>query len=876
MRRGVVNKFNRGELDPRALTRDDVNKVNNSCSLINNFLPQRLGPMGYRPGTVYSGAIPNASYLVPFIAAADDSAILEFDTTGMRVWVDDDLVTRIASNLTLTNETFDTNITGWTDASTIPSLTAWQTGGYALLLGGGTTSAKLWQTMGDTGAYVGVETAIKIVVVEAPVLVKIGENGVDSDDIFSGTLQPGTHSLVITPVAAHPTITLISSLTYSVLVSEVSIEPAGILDLPLPDTVDTLSSIRYYQSADVVFCGSSTTPQFRVERRGTKSWSVVEYLTNDGPFGLINNTDITLTPSALTGNTTLTASDDLFTASSVGEIYKLVSAGQTVSALVTAQDTGTDSVRVTGEGAFRDFTLSIGDSWSGTVTLQRSTDDATWIDVESHTANITKVYNDGLDGSILYYRLWVKTGDFTSGLIQLSIVYAAGSIDGICRVTAFTTAVAVTVQVISPFGAVVATRNWYTGEWSETLGFPKATTIYEGRLWWAGRAKLWGSVSDAFQSFDTGLEGDSASIRRTVGFGPVETVDWLAPSSRLIMGIASDEISVRSSSFGEVLSPSNTNLKSGSTQGSAPIDAVKTDDSILFVQRSGVKVMEATYANDLDSHRSLDLMTLHPNICKEGIKRIAIARQPETRVFIVMDDGTMRIYLQDPAEDVAAWSRWSTDGLVEDVVVRPGPSEDIVNLIVNRGGNRNMERISLIGNMVAEHFDAAVLYTSPGTTITGLTHLEGETVGVWGDNEDRGTEVVSSGQITVGDSWTDVTVGLPYVANYVSNKVGKYVKASVLGTRKRVVDVHLDVLNLWPLAIQLGPSLALLEDMPLIEGGTDLDLTAMIDEYDELPFEFNGEEEVDPRIFIQATAPCEILALTYGVQQDGDSSGQED
>ena len=42
-------------------------------------------------------------------------------------------------------------------------------------------------------------------------------------------------------------------------------------------------------------------------------------------------------------------------------------------------------------------------------------------------------------------------------------------------------------------------------------------------------------------------------------------------------------------------------------------------------------------------------------------------------------------------------------------------------------------------------------------------------------------------------------------------------------------------------------------------------VVVLIDEYDKTPFEFNGENVVDPRICVRATAPCEILSMTYGV-----------
>ena len=876
MRRGILNKFNRGEIDRRAFNRDDVDKVNNSCELMENFTPMRLGPMQFRAGTVYLGAVADPTYLVPFVAATTDTAALAFTQNDLRVWVGDTSITRITSNLTLSNQTFDTDIAGWTDGSGLGSLAVWATGGYASLTGAQDTSAKLSQTFGNSGAYLGVESAIRIVVLESPVNVKIGENGVDSTDIFKGNLGVGVHSFAFTPTTSLPTVTLTNSNEYRSLISEVSIEAAGEMILPLPATITDIQTLRYAQSADVIYIGTGNTPQFKVERRGIKSWAAVEYQANDGPFGLINNTDITLTAADLSGNTTLTASEPLFSQESVGALYRLSSAGQQVNASVSAEDSGTGSIRVTGVGGTREFTISNSGVFSATITLQRSTDDATWQDVEVYTTGGSKPYNDTLDNSILYYRLHVKTGAYTSGTVILDLVYTAGTIDGECRVTAYTSSTVVNVQVLRNFGSTDATRDWYPGEWSTESGYPSAVSFYEGRLWWGGKNKVWSSVSDAYESFDSSLEGDSAMIRRTIGFGPVDRVEWLAPSSRLLMGLASDEIAIRSSSFGEVLSPSNTNLKSGSTQGVAAVEPIRIDTSIFYVQRSGVKIMDSNYSVDSDSHQSRDLMTLNPDICLAGIKRIAVSRQPETRIYAVLNDGSMRVYLFDPAEDVAAWSRVTTDGTIEDIIARPGLLEDDITLLVSRSGGRYLESLSKMGDALEQHFDSAVVLSSPGTTITGLDHLEGKTVGVWADNQDRGTYVVSSGEITVDESWSNVVVGLPFIAKYKSNKLGRYVNGSVQGKRKRVNDINLSMINYWPASLRLGPSFDDLKDMPEIEFGKPVDTTSIINEYDETPFAFDGENEVDPRICVQVTAPCTILSLTYGVLQDGDTGSAED
>jgi len=870
MRRGVYNKFNRGELDSKALLRDDVEKVNNSCSLSENLLPQRLGPTQYRSGTRFISTFSNATYHVPFVARTDDTAIIALADDHARLWVDDALVIKPQGTLTLANQEFTSNLTSWTDDSGVGSSTSWGSSGTADLYGARDTSAKLWQTFAGTGA--GVEHSVLIEIEQAPLEIRVGESGANSFDILKVTLEPGIHQLVFTPVGNTPTITLVNSNNYRGRVLYVRQGDGAVLELATPSDISELGSIRWAQSADVIFFATSSTPQFKVERRGKKSWSIVDFRMDDGPFDLINNTDTTMTISNLEGNGDITASDDYFKLTDVGRIITLTSASQRVETVLTAEDTGTDSIRVTGvESPVRRFKIETTGNLAGTLTLQRSTDDKSWQDVESYSGNKNKFYNDKLDNAILYYRLWIKVGDYTSGSVSASLNYENGSKDGIARITNFNSSTSVGAQILKNFGETVATKDWSIGEWGKDGKFPTAVALYEGRLWWAGLVKLWGSVSDEYASFDDELEGDSAPIRRTIGFGPVDRVDWIAASARLMVGLASDEITVRSSSFGEVLSESNCNLKSGSTQGVAAIEPLKVDDSLLFVQRSGVKIMDAAYSLDTDNHGNTDMMTLNPSICSPGIVRMAASRQPETRVYVVLADGTMRVHLQDPAEDVVAWSRITMNGLIKDVIVLPGLKEDVVYISIERNGVLNLERFSRLADMVTEHFDSSVLYSSPGSgVLTGLDHLNGETVGVWADGQDRGTFTVAAGSINVTTTYTTATVGLPYVARYKSNKISQYMATTsgitrVVGMLKRVVDLNMVMEDYWPGSVRVGPDFTLLEDMPLIEFGKLVDTTAVIAEYDEHPFEFNGNDDVDPRICIEVTGPAVLLGMSYGV-----------
>lgn len=86
-----------------------------------------------------------------------------------------------------------------------------------------------------------------------------------------------------------------------------------------------------------------------------------------------------------------------------------------VTKSITAQNTFTDPVQLTGN-----FNFSVSGTFSATVTVQRSTDNSTWRDVDTFTAATEEV---GYEPEVMWYRAGVKTGAFTSGTVDVRLGY---------------------------------------------------------------------------------------------------------------------------------------------------------------------------------------------------------------------------------------------------------------------------------------------------------------------------------------------------------------------------------------------------------------------------------------------------------------------
>lgn len=856
--------FNRGIMSRLAGARVDLQRTSLSAEEMVNWMPRALGSMMLRPGWQYLGSTYSdaAALLIPFVYAADDTAILEVTASGLRVWIGDEVVSRDSVSTAITNGTFESDLTGWTDSDESGGTSQWLTGGYMSLQGNGTAAAIRDQSVAVSAADVGTEHALRIVIQRGPVTLRVGSTSGGDEYINETELGTGTHSLAFTPTGTFY-VRFQSRLKWSVLVDSVAIESSGDMLVTTPWAAADLPLVRWDSSADVTYLACHGYQQRKIERRSARSWSVVKYEPMDGPYRILNTGPITLTPSALTGDITLTASKALFRSTHVGALFRSESTGQTVTASVTAQDTFTDPVRVSGVGGQRTLAILVSGTFSATVTLQYSIGEpGTWIDTTTtYTAGISTSFTDELDNQIIYYRIGVKSGAYTSGTANLTLTYASGSIIGTARVTAYTSPTQVSAVVIDDFGALTASSDWWEGAWSDYRGYPSAVGFFDGRLWWAGKARAWGSVADGYESFDDFVEGDSAPIARSFGSGPVDQISWLIATNEMFIGNASSVVHARSSSQAEALTPTNFNLRPISTQGAATVGADKIDERGLFVQRGGTRLFDVSFDTELLKYTVSDLSILVPELNSAGIVKIAVQRNPDTRVHCIRADGTVAVLVNEPSENVTAWLEIETDGEVEDVVVMPGDDEDAVYYLVNRTGGRYLERWAkeseCAGATLNKQADSFIVYSGVSTTtISGLDHLEGQTVVVWGGGVDMGTYTVSGGSITLTSAVTSAVIGLGYTATWKSmRKALNAALGTPLNQRKRISFIGLILKDTHAQGVEYGPDFTTMDPLPLIENDDEVDGDTVHADYEGDLIEFPGDWTTDARFCLRATAP---------------------
>lgn len=875
----LLYAFNRGLVSPLGLARVEMDKADILAAQMENWEPRVLGAMSVRPGTTKLGEINYVTdaevKLVPFVYSISDTAVLAFTNYSMRIWANDALVADAPATwetLNVLNSFFSTTAS-WTDVSEAGASRSLPGTGILYLTGTGTNYGAVSQAI---TVIAGKHYRIAVYISSGECSIRVGATSGAEEYMEEVFLYRGVHYLTFTPTGTTAYIWLGSRENYtSQLLYATFVPPSTALQIAVPLPTAALPKLRYQQSGDILFIAAEGYPNLQIERRANNSWSCAFFTSDNGPFRSINTSSTTLTPSALTGNITLTASRNVFKSTHVNGLFKLTSQGQNVSAILAASDTYTPPLLVTGVGTSRSFTRTISGTWAGTLTLQRSVGAVgAWEDVATVTNGVVS-YQDTFDNMYIYYRIGFKTGGYTSGVAVVAVAYAVGSTTGIVRIVSYSSPTFVSGSVVAALGSITATRDWYEGAWSGYRGFPSAVALHESRLWWAGKDRVDASVTDDYHNLNEDYVGNAGPLSRSIGVGPVDTIQWLASAQGLVVGAQAAEWVARSTSLGEPITPTNFNLRADGTRGSGGVQGIPVDHNLVFVDRTGTRLLALSPQGQ--AYTVVDLASLVPEIGLPGVIRTAVQRTPDTRIHFVRSDGTVAILTLDTVEDVRCWYEFTTDGTVKDVVVLPnGSAEDSVYYAVERtvGGSSaiylekkapSTANIGGTGNIMS---DCSFVYSGAATTtIAAGAAYANLVLSVWADGADVGPLPADGfGTVTLAVAASNVTVGRPYTAPYESVKLAHAALGGTALTQvKRIDHLGLILQNTHYQGLKYGGDFSHLDELPLIENGTTA--TGVHSTYDADSVEFNGTLDTDSRLCLQGASPrpCTVLAAVMTI-----------
>lgn len=616
-----------------------------------------------------------------------------------------------------------------------------------------------------------------------------------------------------------------------------------------------LFELKFAQSADVLYIAHPDYPPKMLQRTSDTSWALVAYTPEWGPFREENVTSSKLVKaSATTGSgITLTASGHTpFTANHVGAYWQF-------RELLASNYDKWETAKVVGAGVYRHYSGRLYYTTAGGTTGTRP-----------------PIHESGSESD----------GAVTWDFIRIDRGYA--------QITAYTSSTVVTATVIQrlPDSATAGSGifRWAEGAWSPERGYPGSVIFYEDRLVWAGSPSkpqtLWMSVSSEYTNFTSvepeGTVADDNAITITLNANDVNAIRWLADEERaLLAGTAGGEWSLRSANTSEALSPTNIQAKRSTTYGAANLPALRAGRSIIYVQKAGRKMRELAYVFEIDGFRAPDLTVLSDHITLSGVKDFTFQQEPQAIVWCVLNDGTLIGLTFEREQKVVGWHRHylggsfsSGNAVVESVTTVPSPAGDADQLwmVVKRTINGSTKRYVEFMTPLFEHNSTAqedAFYVDCGATydgaaadtISGLSHLEGQTVSVLAEGAVHPDCVVTSGSITLNREVTKAQIGLAYTRDLQTLRLEAGAADGTAQAKTKRIH-RMAVRFLSTLGVKMGPTA---DSLTRIVFRTSSDPAGSAPPLftGDISFNWEGGYETEGQIYIRCDQPlpCTILAL---------------
>jgi len=464
-----------------------------------------------------------------------------------------------------------------------------------------------------------------------------------------------------------------------------------------PYKTEDLFALQFVQSADVKYIVHQDYAPRQLSRFSDTNWTLEVVDFTGGPFMTENkDEDWTITPSAKTGDITLTASADTFEAGHVGSLWRINHLVDSNS--ITGAMSGTGSSSTLEVQAGRDFDLTTGGLFVGEIKLERSYDGgSTWRDASRvfvlHTVQEGNLhYKDTETVANALYRITMTS--FTAGELTYTLSANAGVFGGIVEITGVSDARTASATVETGDGDMTdfdlsdtsATYRWSEGSFSEKNGYPGAVTFFQERLVLGGTKNepdtIWLSQTDDWTNFKSEDLAEGA-LSFLAASDQVNEIQWLIGHSTLLIGTSGGEWKLDGGPE-PALTFDSFDMRRQSTYGSARIQAMAVNNNVIYAQRQAEKIRQMRYAFEQDAWTSDDLSLLAEHITKGGITEFAYQRIPQPTLWCVRSDGQLLGVTLEDSQEVVGWYRYVFDGQVESVAVIPGTNEDQVWISIKR------------------------------------------------------------------------------------------------------------------------------------------------------------------------------------------------
>lgn len=386
------------------------------------------------------------------------------------------------------------------------------------------------------------------------------------------------------------------------------------------------------------------------------------------------------------------------------------------------------------------------------------------------TAPSATLTPSSLSGNI---NLTASSGVFTSTDVG---GYVTGN-GGEARITKFVSATQVTARVILNFVDItaIASGSWelengYSEAWSALRGYPRSVAYDNDSLIFGGTKSLpdvfWKSYIGSYFDFDDTKAVADGALTSSVRSDNINDIRFMVSGNDFIIFTSESEFYVD----GELTPELNFQIRKQESRGCRQfIKPVFVDGAPMYIDGKADILRELTYSDAEAKYQSTNLNLFSPGLLKNPI---SIAHQKprgqrdNDYVWIINEAGDWVVFNTLRKQDINGFTtgRSREDKLIA-IKDLSGDLFAMFERTIDGGTEYYLERFDSTLKM-----DCCKIYSGAATTtISGLGHLENESVKVLvGDgflHEDR---VVTGGQITLNDSYTDVIVGFNFIPRIVT------------------------------------------------------------------------------------------------------------
>ena len=643
------------------------------------------------------------------------------------------------------------------------------------------------------------------------------------------------------------------------------------VEVTTPYAHTDLDKLKFTQSADVMYIVHPDFAPRKITRTSHTAWTITEVDFLRGPMGEANTTSTTLLASGRTGSVTITASASVFVSTDVGRLVQLHEGFAKITAFTSATSV-TATVQDNAEGR-AELTPSY---TATTISAHEGDPSATGLE---HNDRYQDTAGQFVEQGFKVGQKVVVTGFTSAANNETSAIIVRATDDTMLLAPSSDLVDEAAGDSVTIAGKLEASTEWALGAFSTATGFPAAVTFYEQRLVFASTTSqpqtLFFSVGGSFEDFAAGTDGDDA-LTYTLGSNQVNIIRYLQAGRVLLVGTSGGEFVVTSSEDAP-LSPTNAVVKRQATYGSADIQPVQVANVTLFVQRAKRKLRELVFDLNTDSYQAPDMTLLAEHITESGIKEMSLQQEPDNVVWCVLENGKFVGMTYRREENVVAWHEhllggaFGTDafGHAESVATIPGDlNEDDTYLVVKRtiGGatKRFIEYFKTFdfGEDVEDAFfvDSGATYSgSAATNITGLDHLEGQTVSILANGAVHPDKVVSSGAVTLDFSVTKAHIGLNFTSTLQTMRIDAGgTEGTAQGKTKRIHEVVLRLFR--TVGVLVGSSETEIDRIPFrSSAGAMTSATSLFTGDKEI--EFRGGFDTDGFIVVQQNQPLPLTII---------------